>query len=402
MQPGELAYVEYAGYPGVVHARLLLSQVEHSDWIIMTPDRDIYAETLVPDNPNFTLFFHIPDGSLPLGVPPDQIYAFGGMTAREYAQALADGRAERDAERIARGLGPAAGGAGGVPVAPVAAAVDRWVLAEMVSGHKIGEQVQVAPNMPSLNDHGLHAMVDGGGVQRVVLVKKVADNHLGTFCDERIALARSSDSVEGDDRSAAEDVRTMSITFNANGERMRSFRESVGDFVQVEFEDFPLQPRTCLEYLRAVTSVSEGCYSQHLAWIQQAKIPDNNRAIHEDEVLARILDTCVTYDCLNPVNLACMELVVRRRQLIAQAHALNPSSPSYEGADLFLGNQHRAGGGIVVHALKEHVSKGLQAESQILKERRKLAEARGQGKGGGPHKNGDPKGQGRGSGAGQG
>ena len=70
---------------------------------------------------------------------------------------------------------------------------------------------------------------------------------------------------------------------------------------------------------------------------------------------------CISYDCLNPANLA---LVVRRRQVIAQAHALNPASPSYEGADLCLGNQYRDGGGIVVPTLKEHVSKGLQAESQ--------------------------------------
>ena len=48
----------------------------------------------------------------------------------------------------------------------------------------------------------------------------------------------------------------------------------------------------------------------------------------------------------------------------------------------------------MVPALKEHVSKGLHAESQILKERRKLAEAKGKG-GGGPAKS---DGKGRGSG----
>ena len=109
----------------------------------------------------------------------------------------------------------------------------------------------------------------------------------------------------------------MSIQYNANGERMRGIRESIGEYFQVEFEDFPLEPRACLEYLRAVITVSESCYSQHLAWIQQAKIPENNRATYEDEILARVLDARISYDCLNPANLACMELVVRRRQLIA-------------------------------------------------------------------------------------
>jgi hypothetical protein len=193
----------------------------------------------------------------------------------------------------------------------------------------------------------------------------------------------------------------MQVTYNANGERHKGFKDAIGDMVEVSFDDFPLEPRTCLEYLRAVSSVGESCYSQHLAWVQQARIPDNNRAIYEDEILSRILDTCICYDCLNPANLACMELVVRRRQLIAQAHALNPSAPSYDGADLFLGSQYRAGGGIVVPTLKEHVSKGLHAESQILKERRKLQEARGRGSGGGGSNSGGPqKGGGRGRGEG--
>ena len=324
------------------------------------------------------------------------------MTVPEYAQFMADGRNERDAELGRRGIplppAPAPGIPPGAPGANVPAAVS-WVLAEMVAGHRIGENVVVGPNMPIPNDFGLHTMADSSGAARTVLVKRVATDQLGSFCDERIALARSSESLEGEDRSAVEDVRTMAIQYNANGERMRGIRESVGECVQVEFEDFPLEPRTCLEYLRAVISVSESCYAQHLAWIQQAKIPENNRAVYEDEILARILDTCIGYDCLNPANLACMELVVRRRQLIAQAHALNPSSPSYDGADLFLGNQYRAGGGIVVPTLREHVSKGMQAESQILKERRKLAEAKGHGRGGGqPPKSGDA-GRGRGGGA---
>ena len=48
-------------------------------------------------------------------------------------------------------------------------------------------------------------------------------------------------------------------------------------------------------------------------------------------------------------------------------------------------------------ALRDHVSKGMQAESQILKERRKLAENRGAGRG----SNQPPKGDGKGRGGGQ-
>eukprot|EP00438_Fugacium_kawagutii_P011539 Skav230147 [mRNA] locus=scaffold1301:267704:272380:+ [translate_table: standard] len=366
-----MAYVEYTGYPGVVHARLLLSLVEGTEWIILTPDYDRYPEDLHIGNPDFSQFFHIPDGSLPPGIPARNIYAFAPMTAREYAQHMHDGRADRDAELGRRGLAaplPPPVGApavGAVPVAqpaggaaPGAAGASFWVLGEMVEGHKIGERVQVPANMPTLGDVGLMSMLDQKGIQRTVVVKQLTSDQLGGYCDERIKNARSSESVEGDDQIAAEDVRTMAIQYNMNRERLRGFRESVGEMVQCAFEDFPMEPRTAMEYLKAVGSIAESCYSQHLAWVQQAKIPDSNRAIHEDELLARVLDACICYDCLNPSNLLCMELVVRRRQLIAQAHSLNPSAPSYDGADLFLGNQYRSGGGIVVPSLRDHVYRG--------------------------------------------
>ena len=412
MVAGEMVYIEYMGYPGVVHARLLLSLVQDSEWVILTPDLDCYCEDLRPDNPDFSLFFHIPDGSLPPGIPVQQVYSFRPMTAREYSLYMQQGRNERDAELLQRGLPipVVGGGAGAAPVgvggqaphADVPGVEDggngtMWVLAEMVEGHKIGEQVRVPANMPTVNDHGLFSIQDSSGQQRAVLVKRVPPEDLSSFCDARIKLARSSESLQGEDQVAAEDVRTMSVQYNANGERMRGFKDSIGEMVQCSFEDFPLEPPTCLEYLRAVGTISESCYGQHLAWVQQAKIPDSNRAIHEDELLARVLDACIMYDCLNPANLACMELIARRRQLIAQAHSLNPSVPSYDGADLFLGNQYRAGGGIVVPALRDHVSKGMQAESQILKERRKLAENRGAGRG----SNQPPKGDGKGRGGGQ-
>ena len=120
--------------------------------------------------------------------------------------------------------------------------------------------------------------------------------------------------------------------------------------------------------------------AQHLAWVAQSKIPEGDRAIHEDEVLSRVLDMAVLYDGLIVSNLACFELVVRRKQLLAEAHVYNPAAPSYDGADHFMGTTYRPGGAIVVPSLTEHVSKKLHEESQIMKERRKMSEARGRGR----------------------
>ena len=388
MEAGHLAYVEYQGYPGVLHARLLLHHVTGDEWMILTPDRDLYHEELSNNNPDFSRFYHVADGGLPPRIPRAQIYSFGDMSARDYSRYLALGKREAEAERNRRGIVAAVlpvAAAAGAP-APVGAAAmvdedaEKWVLAEWLDGHKIGEDVAIPPGAPIEDNRSLIHMVDDQQKDHVVLVAKVRSSDLEAFCDERIRLARESLSCKGDDTVAADDVRTLSILYGANGERNRNFRDSVKEMKQVEFDDFPLSLRTCQSYLKAVGEMSECCYAQHLAWVQQSKIPEGDRAVYEDEVLSKVVDTAIRYDGLNVVNLACFELIVRRKQLLAEAHVGNPGAPSYEAADFFMGNKYRPGGGIVVPALTQQVAQQMHEESQVMKEKRKLLEAKGAGK----------------------
>jgi hypothetical protein len=180
----------------------------------------------------------------------------------------------------------------------------------------------------------------------------------------------------GEDRFVADDVRTLEVRYGASGERLRTFRESVKEFQQVEFADFPLMPRTTLDYAKAIAAVSESAVAQHHMWVGASRIPEGDRSIFEDECLARVLDAAVTYDCLDITNLCWMELVVRHRQLIAYAHSQSPGMPSYLAEDHCMGQPRRAGGGIVTASLTDHVSKQMAAQSKIMKEKRKMEEAK--------------------------
>ena len=345
-------------------------------YAIATPDFDVYVEVCDASNVDLAAF-HLPgpNNGLPVGVPQGTIYGFAPMSANNYARLMERSRASAAAECQRMGL---------ADVAPAAAAQDQhpriWVMAEMCGTHRIGEAVTPPAGLPVLGDYGLMNVTDSDGNQRPFLIKQIDAGSLGSFCEESIQLARLSEAIEGDCRYAGEDVRTMAVKYTANGERFRSFRESVGEMAQVEMADFPYEPRTCLAYLQAVQSVAESSYAQHLAWLQQSRIPDRSRASFEDETLSRILDTAISYDCLAVCNLACFEILVRRKQLIAEAHAYNPASPSYEGSEYWMGNKFKHGAS-VVPALTEHVAKKLQADSQIMKERRKLEEAKGKAKG---------------------
>ena len=389
LQPGDVVYLDYGEAPRVVHTRLVTGVVDTStfEFTILTPDHDEYIEVLDASNTDLVgIHFAGAGGGLPPGVPGNVVYAFAPMTAAELARWISRGRAAAEAERNRRGLGPVNPPAQNVQPANTKV----WVLCNMVEGHKIGETVQTPPNMVTLGDYGLMTLADSSGQMQTVMVKHLDHQDVPAFCESQIQLARSSEATEGDDRYAGEDIRTLAVKYSINGERQRSVKESIAEMVQVEIDDFPYDPRTSLEYLRGVTSVSESNYSQHLAWVQQSRIPEGSRAIFEDETLAKILDIAISYDCLNISNLASFELLCRRRQLIGEAHSYNPASPSYQGADFWLGDKYKHGGAIVVPSLSEHVSKKLQAESAIVKERRKLEEAKGKGKGPKPGNKGQP------------
>ena len=356
-----------------MHTRLVLGHIQGSVYLIETPDGDRYVEELDEQNTDFSNFYIGPDdGSAPAGVAPGTIYGFPPMTVAQLNARLASGRVEAAQERARLGIAD--------PVVAPAENALVWVLAEMVSSHKIGERVVPPPGMMRDGDWGLMPMTNAEQVTRPCLVKRLRENDVPSFCEERIATARSSEALEGEDRLAGEDVRTLEVKYGVGGDRQRSFRETVAEMVQCDFEDFPFEVRTALPYAKAVSTVAESAFSQDLGWVAQSKIPEGDRAIHENEVLSRALDLAVTYDSLNIANLASFELIVRRKQLLAEAHSYSPGQPSYEGADHFLGTSYRPGGAIVVPELTKHVAERMHQESQVLKEKRKQMEMKGKGK----------------------
>ena len=381
IQVGDVVCMDYGEAPPVIHARLVLAEVDagQCEYIILTPDRDVYLEILDGSNPDLHAF-HLPgpNGGFPPGVPRAHIYGFAPLGAREYAAFMRAGRLEADAEIARRGgaaVAPPAAPLAALAVNPAPVAGARvWVLGESCGTHKIGEQLTPPPGPPCLGDFGLVQLLDETGTPRVCLMKSMLPEDIPLFCEERIAIARAAEALDGDDRVAADDIRTLSIKYGVNGERRRAFKETVSELSNTEMEDFPLQPRTCLSYLQAISSVAESSYAQHLQWVQNSKIPDGARAVYEDEALSNILDMALTYDGLCVSNLACFELLVRRKQLLAEAHSYNPAQPSYDGSEHWMGNRFKPGGAIVVPALSEYVAKKMHEEAQILKERRKLEE----------------------------
>ena len=175
-----VALIQYdvAG-PTINHERLILDHIEQDDYIICTPDRDIYAETMSPLNPDLRAFRVRPrPNRLPPGVVAAEVYGLPNWSAAELNAIKADAAAEAVAERRRRNIGGPGGGAAPAAVAaPVAAvspaapltaasageprapgAVDVagdqgvWVYAESDCGVVFGDRAQGVQDAPVIED----------------------------------------------------------------------------------------------------------------------------------------------------------------------------------------------------------------------------------------------------------
>ena len=103
------------------------------------------------------------------------------------------------------------------------------------------------------------------------------------------------------------------------------------------------------------------------------KMAENDRSAHELEVLLNVLELAGTVDQLNIGNLACMELVGCRVQLIMDANS-GGGAAVWEGAEHSMGLGRHARG--IAPALQTHVAARLKDEAEVGKQRDKAREAR--------------------------
>ena len=117
--------------------------------------------------------------------------------------------------------------------------------------------------------------------------------------------------------------------------------------------------------------------ARHTRWAAESGVTAADRSRYEHEVLSRILETAVTYDCLNATNLACLEIAGGRLQLSEESHIEDPPHPSFEGARQFMGTGERRGGALIAPSLQAHVAAQLAGDAAIATECRKAREYKG-------------------------
>ena len=386
MNAGDICYVAY-GEP-VFHERLLGSVIRGNLWAIITPDRDIYEEEMEASNTDFSFFAYCgPLGSpIPPGVIPGQIYGFGALGALEFQQLLAQARVYAAGVRALLGV-PAAGAGPAHPPPHVPPVVnpqdpDVWVSLENHGAYMMGQVVvAVGDALPAghvtLGASRALIPIDGG---EALALKKVKTSELGTF--------------------ESKDLRILPIKFDPQGSRKRNFADSVSMMTSDDLPGGKLQlegPSTALQVLRSLSARGQTPVTDHERWVRSSDIAKHDRSLYEMEMLARVLEAMAMTDQLNIPNLKSGELILRRWQLIKEAHRLSPSAPDYSASDYFMGWEVESGAN---QDLSKYVSERLKDQAAIAKETRKAREeaenkkqGRGNGKGRGGRGSGAPAGE---------
>ena len=385
LTPGRCVLVKYPNQPRLWHERLILTVIGDGRHYTVTPDSELFPMTLTCP-PLLDMRMLDADRSLPDDIAQGNTYMIGEDTADGYFSRSQLEEFQATAERLTREERREAGITADVEATP--AGDSCWVYSEALGGRHVGERVDGdagpgrLPRTALVNPAGTVGLIESQG--EWVKVEKVADlSRLEEWASERAAVLRGM-RTRGSGGYEDEDIRTIAVRYGLDGERHLPFNEAVSKMFESEMDDFELSgPRTTMWWLRAVARTGSAPIARHYRWVREAEIPGGDRSIYEHEVYSRALEAGACYDGLNLPNLALAEIMVRRLQLIEEAHVDSPSAPSYEGAEHFAGHGEKKGGALIAPKLQEHVASKMREEAAILKERRKVREARTLGKGGG-------------------
>ncbi|CAE7255770.1 hmgA [Symbiodinium natans] len=362
---GDICFVNYGEVPPCIHARLVGAHIQNDLFVIITPDYDVYEEQLSNLNPDFTAFHYGGPGlgaAVPAGLNRAHVYAFGAMSAIDYQRLMNQARLYAAGIRAGLGLPPVPNVAPAVPApAPGAPAVPAlpadplvWVALESRGNARVGSVVVPAgQGLPAgAVNLGDRAIVDAGAGLLVAL-KQVPQSQVGTM--------------------ETRDLRVLPLRFDGQGQRRADFNEVVSQMSQDDMPGGKLQldgPPSALEVVRSMVLRGLTPVTDHEHWVRTHELAKGDRSVYEMEVITRVLEAFITVDQINIPNLKGCELLVRRWQLIREAHRLSPTNPDYSAADVIMGWAYRKGDG-VEPTLARYVASELRDQASIAKEARK-------------------------------
>ena len=376
---GTRVFVAYDVPPPVLfHERYVLAACGcgRGFHIVLTPDFDTYAEQFSPENDDIAVFRIAVGGQLPAGCTEANTYRFRNLPDQVMMDQL-----RRDATQAAAAMGgvaqaaPQPGPVGPAAVAPAAAVGDEevWVRVETGDQQERGDIMELDGTEIIHGNFGLKT-VNG----KMLFIKKV----------KRVEIEKYKGA------EAVGDARLLGVSFQGIQRAERQWRDVSKDVKEEKMEDWAIPgPRTSEWCVRFLNRRNGGPMDHHRWWIQNHSLKPDSWGVAEHDNLSKALDKLGRFDGLDLANLAGVELMFRRLQLIE--YVCSEKGPgggkgSSKGdkktdamslvqqheATIFAGAHKEFGDVMVAPLLLEYVAKEVESEAAVLKQVRKAREER--------------------------
>ncbi|CAK0822647.1 unnamed protein product, partial [Prorocentrum cordatum] len=334
------------------HHRVLFTKVAAGRWIIGTPDGDVYEE----DFNGVEVRPLARNGAFPVDLA-GMMYVFRGpqraaariATMREQARGIAE----------VLGVAPAPG-AGGV-------AGSSWRVADPSSA-EFDQVITAAELADSTEDRD-----DGIKVQRLALISGVTQLvELVKDTDHDAWFARKRPGLPG---GASGDLRLLGNFFNSAQRRVLPPAKAIELVTPKTFADWPHPgPKATQEFLESVLENGGDLQVWLNAFMRKSGVSENSSVAHELWNLVQIVRLGISYDQIDPTNLACIEQAVRRIHEIQQAIRRNPKHPDFTGLDIGTTGSCDEIGGARLHSFDSWLSSKQKEEAKTMEAQRKWRE----------------------------
>ena len=170
---------------------------------------------------------------------------------------------------------------------------------------------------------------------------RALEKDLGVLSDLKAAAAegdKANADLEGS-KNLGEDVRTVWVLYDEQGERHREWRAVVQEAVAHSFSDWPYQgPQSTIHTAKHMAKHGGDPKSWMQIWMRRHNLAESDRVVHELKTVVDVIYLGGTYDQLNLGSLASFEAVSRRLQTIVEAFSNSSgSTPDWSHARLYTG-----------------------------------------------------------------
>ena len=178
-------------------------------------------------------------------------------------------------------------------------------------------------------------------------------------------------SEAGDLGVAEDEVRTLSVDVDDQGDRFKEWRMVLKESRSFPWPQVPIDlgPWTLLDLMKAMGRNNGDAQTWLTAWGQKKGLQDTDRVMHELRTLVDALYYGATYDQLNCPSLLSFEILNRRICSLIEAHR-TPSNPNWSAAKFY--EVMKTPDDVIPDSLRAHVSRKEKEHRELMDGRRRL------------------------------